>query len=63
MLEAKVAGQEIVAPEQPEPAKVVDLMQALKDSVAQARKDKDKAAPAAKKKPAARKKRAASGSR
>ena len=61
MLEAKLAGEEIVAPEQPEPAKVVDLMEALKESVAQARKQKD--APAEKKKPAARKKRAASGSR
>ena len=60
MLEAKLAGEEIVAPEQPEPAKVVDLMEALKESVAQARKAK---APAEKKKPAARKKRAASGSR
>jgi DNA end-binding protein Ku len=62
MLEAKLAGEEIVAPEQPEPAKVVDLMEALKESVAQAQKQK---APAekAKKKPAARKKRAASGSR
>ncbi len=61
MLEAKLAGEEIVAPEQPEPAKVVDLMEALKESVAQARKQK--ATPAEKKKPAARKKRAASGSR
>ena len=61
MLEAKLAGEEIVAPEQPEPANVVDLMEALKESVAQARKQKD--APAEKKKPAARKKRAASGSR
>jgi DNA end-binding protein Ku len=60
MLEAKLAGEEIVAPEQPAPAPVVDLMEALKESVAQAQKDK---APAAKKKPAARKKRAASGSR
>ena len=60
MLEAKLAGEEIVAPEQPEPAPVVDLMQALKDSVAQAQKGKQ---PAAAKKPAARKKRAASGSR
>jgi DNA end-binding protein Ku len=58
MLEAKLAGEEIVAPEQPAPAPVVDLMEALKESVAQAQKDK---APA--KKPAARKKRAASGSR
>jgi len=61
MLEAKLAGEEIVAPEQPAPAQVVDLMEALKESVAQARKQKD--APAEKKKPAARKKRAASGSR
>jgi DNA end-binding protein Ku len=59
MLEAKLEGKEIVAPEQPEPAPVVDLMQALKDSVAQASKQKGGAA----KKPAARKKRAASGSR
>jgi DNA end-binding protein Ku len=59
MLEAKLAGEEIVAPEQPAPAPVVDLMEALKESVAQAQKEK---APAAKK-PAARKKRAASGSR
>jgi DNA end-binding protein Ku len=58
MLEAKLAGEEIVAPEQPKEAPVVDLMQALKESVAQAQKQK---APA--KKPAARKKRAASGSR
>ena len=58
MLEAKLAGEEIVAPEQPKPAQVVDLMEALKESVAQAQKQK---APA--KKPAARKKRAASGSR
>ena len=60
MLEAKLAGEEIVAPEQPAAAPVVDLMEALKESVAQAQKDK---APAPKKKPAARKKRAASGSR
>ena len=60
MLEAKLAGKEIVAPEQPEPAPVVDLLEALKESVAQARKEKK--APATNK-PAARKKRAASGSR
>ena len=59
MLDAKLAGEEIVAPEQPAPAPVVDLMEALKESVAQAQKEKK--APA--KKPAARKKRAASGSR
>ncbi|HXV34801.1 MAG TPA: Ku protein [Gaiellaceae bacterium] len=60
MLEAKLAGEEIVAPERPAEAPVVDLMEALKESVAQARTAKE---PAAKKKPAARKKRAASGSR
>jgi DNA end-binding protein Ku len=59
MLDAKLAGEEIVAPEQPAPAQVVDLMEALKESVAQVQKEKK--APA--KKPAARKKRAASGSR
>ncbi|MGH3042723.1 MAG: Ku protein, partial [Gaiellaceae bacterium] len=59
MLEAKLEGKEIVAPEQPEPAPVVDLMQALKDSVAQA-SERERAAG---KNPAARKKRAASGLR
>jgi len=59
MLEAKLAGEEIVAPEQPAPAPVVDLMEALKESVAQAQKEKKSPAT----KPAARKKRAASGSR
>jgi DNA end-binding protein Ku len=58
MLEAKLEGKEIVAPEQPEPAPVVDLLEALKESVAQASKQKGEAA----KKPAARKKRAASAS-
>jgi DNA end-binding protein Ku len=60
MLEAKLDGQEIVAPEPPKEAPVVDLMEALKQSVAQARKDKPAAAKpkaAAKKAPA--KKRAA----
>ena len=40
MLEAKLAGEEIVAPEQPKPAKVVDLMEALRESVSQAQKQK-----------------------
>jgi DNA end-binding protein Ku len=61
MLEAKLEGKEIAVPEPAAPAPVVDLMEALKESVAQAQKDKGKAAKAAK--PAARKKRAASGSR
>jgi DNA end-binding protein Ku len=33
MAQAKVEGQEIVAPESPEPTKVVDLLEALKASV------------------------------
>jgi DNA end-binding protein Ku len=55
MLEAKVAGEEIVAPEpQEEGAPVIDLLEALKQSVAQAGKRE-----ATEKKPAARKKAAA----
>ena len=57
MLEAKVAGEEIVAPEpQEEGAPVIDLLEALKQSVAQAGKGV-----AAEKKPAARKKAASGG--
>src|SRR4029079_7180301 len=44
MLEAKLEGKEIVAPEPPKEAAVVDLMEALKQSVAQARKDKPEGA-------------------
>jgi DNA end-binding protein Ku len=55
MLEAKLEGKEISVPEPAEPAQVVDLMQALKESVAQAQQKKSK--------PPARKKRAASRSR
>lgn len=56
MLEAKVAGREIVLPEpQQEPAPVIDLVEALKQSIAQA-KSPESAAPA---KPARRKKNAA----
>jgi DNA end-binding protein Ku len=40
MLEAKLAGQEIKRPEPVEPAPVIDLMDALKKSVAQAQKEK-----------------------
>ena len=58
MLEAKLAGEEIAVPEPAPQAPVVDLMEALKQSVAQARKDKPAPAkPKAKKAPA--KKRAA----
>ena len=55
MLEAKVAGEEIVAPEPREPAQVIDLMEALKASVEQA-KDREPA-----KKKSARKKAASNG--
>jgi DNA end-binding protein Ku len=59
MLEAKLAGQEIARPE-PEPeAPVVDLMEALKQSVARAQKGKDKPAAAKPKKASTGRKRAA----
>ena len=57
MLEAKLEGKEIVAPEPPKEAPVVDLMEALKQSVAQAKKDKP--APAKAKKSSTGRKRAA----
>jgi DNA end-binding protein Ku len=55
LLEAKLAGQEIEAPEAPAPTPVVDLMEALRASVAAASTKK----PAAEKKKAAPRKRAA----
>ena len=59
LLEAKLAGQEIKTPEPvEEDAPVIDLMEALRASVAQASK---KSAPA--KKPARARKTAAAGSR
>jgi DNA end-binding protein Ku len=65
MLEAKLEGKEITLPEPAPAAPVIDLMDALKQSVAQAKKSKDAAGkgPAAAKKAPARKKRAASSSR
>jgi DNA end-binding protein Ku len=60
MLEAKLAGQEITRPEPAPEAPVIDLMDALKQSVAQAQKDKGKPAAAKpKKKASAGRKRAA----
>jgi DNA end-binding protein Ku len=56
MLEAKLEGKEITRPEPIPQAPVVDLMEALKQSVAQAQKKK---APAKAKKAPARRKRAA----
>jgi DNA end-binding protein Ku len=40
MLDAKLAGEEIAQPEPVAPAPVIDIMEALKESVAQARKQK-----------------------
>ena len=60
LLEAKLAGQEFVLPAQEEPAPVLDLMEALKASVAAASK---KQQPADDKKKAAPRKRAAASSR
>jgi DNA end-binding protein Ku len=57
LLEAKLAGQEIEAPAEPAPTPVVDLMEALRASVAAASSAKK---PAAKKKAAPRKRAAAS---
>jgi DNA end-binding protein Ku len=59
MLEAKLAGKEIAKPEPAPEAPVVDLMDALKQSVAQAQKGKEKAAPAKKKAASGRKRAAA----
>jgi DNA end-binding protein Ku len=64
MLEAKLEGKEITAPEPAPVAPVIDLMDALKQSVAQAKKDRGAPAKGAgEKKAPARKKRAASSSR
>jgi DNA end-binding protein Ku len=70
LIEAKVAGQEIVTPPQQEEAQVINLMEALKQSVAKARheapaeveagKPPKKMAKSAPKKPAAEKKRKSS---
>jgi DNA end-binding protein Ku len=57
LLEAKLEGHEIEIPEEPEPAQVVDLMEALKASVAAASAKQDDAP---KKKAAPRKRAAAS---
>lgn len=48
VVQAKMEGEVIEAPEAPQPAKVMDLMEALRQSVEQAKKQR-----AAKEKPAA----------
>lgn len=40
LIQAKISGQEVVAAEEEEPGKVVDLMEALKASVEKAKKEK-----------------------
>ncbi|HPU58275.1 MAG TPA: Ku protein [Candidatus Avimonas sp.] len=40
LIESKIAGKEIVAPQDEGPAKVIDLMEALKKSVEQVKKEK-----------------------
>jgi len=51
IIDAKIAGEEIVAPEEQEPPKVVDLMEALRRSLDSVSTDKKKAAKAILKKP------------
>lgn len=43
LIEAKISGQEVVAPESDSTGKVIDLMEALKASVEKAQKDKESA--------------------
>src|SRR5215468_10735126 len=54
IIEAKIAGEEVVAPEEQEPPKVVDLMEALRRSLDSVSKDKKKAAKAEVAKPVAK---------
>jgi DNA end-binding protein Ku len=62
MLEAKLAGEEIARPEPVAPAPVVDIMEALKKSVAQAKSQREPAKGSRAKKPAGGRKRAAARS-
>jgi len=63
IIDAKIAGEEIVAPEVEEPAKVVDLMEALRKSLNAVSAEKKKPAKAKLARPAARAKAAANGAR
>jgi DNA end-binding protein Ku len=58
IIQAKIAGEEIVAPEEQEPPKVVDLMEALRRSLDSVSKDKKKAAKVEVPKPVAKAKAA-----
>ena len=63
IIDAKIAGEEIVAPDVQEPARVVDLMEALKRSLDSVSTDKKKPAKAALKKVAAAKAKAVNGAK
>jgi DNA end-binding protein Ku len=63
IIEAKIAGEDVVAPEVEEPAKVVDLMEALRKSLNAVSADKKKPAKANLEKPAAKPKAVANGSK
>jgi DNA end-binding protein Ku len=57
IIEAKIAGEEVVAPAEEAPPKVVDLMEALRRSLDQVSAGKKKTATARVDKPAARKRK------
>jgi DNA end-binding protein Ku len=63
IIDAKIAGEEIVAPEVQEPAKVVDLMEALRRSLDSVTVEKKKPAKAKLTKPVAKAKATANGAR
>jgi len=63
IIDAKIAGEEIVAPEVQEPARVVDLMEALKRSLDSVSQEKKKPAKAGLKRVAVAKSKSANGAR
>ncbi|MGH9204228.1 MAG: Ku protein, partial [Vicinamibacterales bacterium] len=63
IIDAKIAGEEIVAPDVQEPPKVVDLMEALRRSLNTVSSEKKKPVKADLKKPATKAKAAANGAR
>lgn len=63
IIDAKIAGEEIIAPEMQEPPKVVDLMEALRRSLDSVSTEKKKPAKADLKKVVAKPKTAASGAK
>src|SRR5712691_832208 len=63
IIDAKISGEEIVAPEVQEPARVVDLMEALKRSLNSVSQEKKKPAKAVLKKVALAKSKSANGAR